>query len=535
MGKVKRFLTDKKIIILLVVLLIAVVSLPSYKKPGVEVSYVFKDSPFAGKVMEGDFVHSLNNQSVKSIKEYTNVALELKQNDTAFITTSKGTFSGVLNITYENQTSAYTGINVKSTSQMRLKLGLELQGGARVTLQPVVSNGTNATAQLYSTVATVLAKRLDAYGLSGVVPKIITDYQGNRYIVVEMAGEGSEKLVDLVKSVGKFELIVLNETIFGGEAIVPPIGEPSTNTMKGGWGVGLSIKAETANHFKDSYLKLAPKNPQTCNSEAMCGEGFACAMPEYVGESGMCLPKITMQLDGKTEFSAPPALSLYRSWKSGEANPSLVVQTGTYEDAKRVQVVLEAGRLPSEIESIKVVSQNYIDAKLGKDFFKSAGMAGAAAILLVGVVIFIRYRKLKIALPILFTGVSEVVILVGIASLFSKVWVIDLPAIAGIIATIGTGIEQQLIITDEVLSGGIKESWEIRRKTKVALGIIVVAMLTTVAAMFPLLLENVFPGLYALKGFAISIIVGVAIGYFVSRPAYARMAEILLFEENPQQ
>lgn len=532
MEKVKLFFKEKRILFLLIVVAISILSVPSYKKPGVEVSYVFRDSPFSGKLAEGDMINSLNSKGVKTVDDYTAAVLSLKPNDSVRLAASRGIFSAVLNATSENDTTAYLGLNVRSTFPFRLKLGLELQGGARVTLQLVTTNRTAATDQLYNNVVTVLAKRLDSYGLQGVVPRIIQDYQGNRYIVVEMAGEGSEKLVDLVKSVGKFELEVLNETIFGGEAIVPPVGEPTRSTVSGSWGVGLSIKGDAANHFRDEYLRITPDKPQTCSSDADCDGGFSCARPELLGESALCLPAIVMKLDNKVEFAAPPALSLYKAWKSGEASSSLVVQTGTYDNAKRVQVVLEAGQLPNEIESINIISQDYVDPKLGRDFFRSAAIAGLGAVILVGIVIFARYRRLKIALPILFTGVSEVVILLGIAAVFHKIWTLDLPAIAGIIATVGIGVEQQLIITDEILGGGFKESWEIKRRTKLAFGIIVVAMATTVAAMFPLLLGNLFPGLFALKGFAISTIIGVIIGYFVTRPAYAKMAEILLFEET---
>ena len=132
----------------------------------------------------------------------------------------------------------------------------------------------------------------------------------------------------------------------------------------------------------------------------------------------------------------------------------------------------------------------------------------------------------------MFTGTSEIILLLGLASLLSKSWVIDLPTIAGIIASVGTGVEQQIIITDELLGGSLRDAWDLKRRTKTAFGIIIVALATVVAAMFPLLFENFFPGLFALKGFAISTILGFLIGYFITRPAYAKMAEILLLEED---
>ena len=52
------------------------------------------------------------------------------------------------------------------------------------------------------------------------------------------------------------------------------------------------------------------------------------------------------------------------------------------------------------------------------------------------------------------------------------------------------------------------------------------AYLTTTFAMIPL----IFAGAGLLKGFAIMTIIGVSIGVFIARPAYANVIEILLKE-----
>ena len=52
------------------------------------------------------------------------------------------------------------------------------------------------------------------------------------------------------------------------------------------------------------------------------------------------------------------------------------------------------------------------------------------------------------------------------------------------------------------------------------------AYTTTVVAMAPLM----FAGAGLLKGFALTTIIGVSIGVFISRPAYAATIEILLKE-----
>jgi len=161
---------------------------------------------------------------------------------------------------------------------------------------------------------------------------------------------------------------------------------------------------------------------------------------------------------------------------------------------------------------------------LGQDLLNNALFIGLIAILVIALCIYIRYRKLQVVIPLLITSFSELIILMGVAALIG--WNIDLAAIAGIIIAIGTGVDHQILITDETLKGEIKQIFNWRERIKGAFFIIMGAYLTTLAAMFPL----VFAGAGLLKGFAIITMIGVSIGVFITRPAYAAMVEILLKE-----
>ncbi len=139
-------------------------------------------------------------------------------------------------------------------------------------------------------------------------------------------------------------------------------------------------------------------------------------------------------------------------------------------------------------------------------------------------VVFIRYRRIKIAMPMLCTIIVEVVLLLGIASIIG--WNLDIAAIAGIIIVVGTGIDHQIVITDETLKGKISEIYDWKKRIKSAFFIIMAAYFTTCAAMIPLW----WAGAGLLKGFALTTIIGVSIGVFIARPAFAAVIEILLKE-----
>tara|TARA_Y100000310_G_C20031141_1_gene511852 strand:+ start:62 stop:451 length:390 start_codon:yes stop_codon:yes gene_type:complete len=117
------------------------------------------------------------------------------------------------------------------------------------------------------------------------------------------------------------------------------------------------------------------------------------------------------------------------------------------------------------------------------------------------------------------TLVSEILIILGLAAFIG--WNLDLAAIAGIIAAVGTGVDDQIVITDEIMKGQRERFFSWKEKIKRAFYIILVAYFSTVVAMMPL--WGAAAGL--LRGFAITTILGVSIGVLVTRPAFAAMLE----------
>ncbi|WP_297551993.1 preprotein translocase subunit SecD [Thermococcus sp.] len=196
------------------------------------------------------------------------------------------------------------------------------------------------------------------------------------------------------------------------------------------------------------------------------------------------------------------------------------------QEAKTVYTVLKSGSLPVKL---KVIGMQFISPKLGENFRTQALYAGIGALIAVLLIVYFHYRKWGIAIPIASTSFFEVLIILGIAALIK--WNLDLPSIAGIIAAIGTGVDQQIVITDELL-GGEKLTKITRRSSTLkrigrAFFIIFASAATTVAAMSFLLVY--FVG--TLKGFAVTTIIGVLIGIFITRPAYAEIAKYLVGED----
>jgi len=215
---------------------------------------------------------------------------------------------------------------------------------------------------------------------------------------------------------------------------------------------------------------------------------------------------------------------------SGEASatPAYVIQgtSATSEEAIKetssLKIILQSGALPV---ATKIVGKSFISPTLGSEFIKQILLAGIAALIVVAALVFLRYRKLFISIPIICISFSEIIIILGVASIIH--WTIDLAAMAGIIAAIGTGVDHQIVITDESLMEKGREKRRrksIKKRVAQAFFIIFTSAFTTIGAMAPL----AYLSLGMLRGFAVTTIIGLLIGITITRPAYGNIAKIIL-------
>ena len=369
----------------------------------------------------------------------------------------------------------------------------------------------------------VLDSKLNRLGLQDIRVRVVD----NKYILIDLAGMDVATAQDVVGKPGKFEIRIQtdnNQTIhvLYGDAVASvdiPQGDRS-----GGWGVPFTLSEEGAAVFQKAAIDAgAVKNPD--------------AHP------------ISMYLDKDEVFSAPLAAELAGSLSKVPVR-TLEARVGSGDagstKAKELYIHLREGALPV---NVAIVGSGQVSAALGKQFKIQMVIAGLIALLAVAAMVFYRYREKRIVLPMVATSFSEVVMILGIWSLggiwFG--WQLDLASLAGIIMVIGTGVDQLVIITDELIRGGeavpaasdrsIKEraaeaaeksgvGKAVAASSKVYLGrlsrafsIIIGAAATTAVAMLPLL----YMGFGALTGFALIIIVGVILGTAIARPAYGRI------------
>lgn len=193
-------------------------------------------------------------------------------------------------------------------------------------------------------------------------------------------------------------------------------------------------------------------------------------------------------------------------------------RSNAVSELKIMKIVLTQGKLPVST----VIGSTYsVSASLGKQFLIYSAVGILLSIGIVAALIIIRYRKLVLAVPIVIINAIEMLITLAVVSSFT----LDLAAMAGVITLIGTGVDDQIIITDELLRKKKKGETEVveeigvKQKIGRAFEIIMTNATVAIVAMLPLLLS----GIVEITGFALSYIIGVLVGVFITRRAYGVM------------
>ena len=367
-----------------------------------------------------------------------------------------------------------------------------------------------------------MQERLNVYGLSDLIIRESNDLTGNQYILVEIAGATEEDIRNLLEKEGKFEAKIANQTVFiGGKDIVFVCRSANCAGLDPNYGCSAS-GGQNICRFRFS-ISITP--------EAAKKQANATSSLEVIGDKTTSSEYLSEPLELYLDDVKVDELSIGAELKGSTTTDIQISGSGvglseqeavlnTFSNMKRLQTVLITGSLPVKLNIVKI---DNISPLLGKEFLSNALLLGALALVSIVAVIFARYRKLTIAIPMIFISVSEVVLLLAIAALIG--WNMDLAAVAGIIIAIGTGVNDQIVITDETLRGK-RVAYDWKQRIKNAFFIIMAAYFTIVVAMIPLL----FAGAGLLKGFAITTIIGASIGVFITRPVFVRVIEILLKE-----
>ncbi|XVH32513.1 preprotein translocase subunit SecD [Haloferacaceae archaeon DSL9] len=384
---------------------------------------------------------------------------------------------------------------------------------------------SGVTAETREEAISVLEGKVNQAGLSGSTVREVASGTGEYFILIEVPGEGRQDVIDLIQERGAVQIDIYYPTGDGEYAT-----ESAVLTQGDFNSIGTAQQSERGPYVPVTLTPSAAEEfQQTAVETGVAGSGGSvCTYFENPEQTGPCL-LVTVDDEVVNAFGMTPDLA--QSMQSGEwANSgSFQLSTRDYEDAQRVAINLRAGALPAELDIGPDGSgtSSFISPSQGENFRTYSLLTGIIAVFGVSGVVFLRYREPRVSLPMVVTALSEVYILLGFAAVLG--YPLDLAVIAGFIAVIGTGVDDLIIIADEVMSEGSVSSRKVfDSRFKRAFWVIGAAAVTTIIAMSPLAVLS----LGDLRGFAIFTILGVLVGVLVTRPAYGDILRVLLTEDR---
>ena len=252
--------------------------------------------------------------------------------------------------------------------------------------------------------------------------------------------------------------------------------------------------------------------------------------PDYtpVQSFGSANPMVVSRWEAIGLLSAPvlsPALAdgrvaqLFQITGPAKGATDAEQKESALKEIKELKSVISGGKLPV---STTIGSSFTVAPSLGERFLAYSWIGLLVSIAAVSLLILVRYRRMSLVLPIIFLNSVEVVITTAIIGVFGT---LDLSAMAGIIVLMGSGVGDQIVMTEEVLRKNKdeektedegREEYDLKDRIGKAFYIIFTSAGVLLAAMLPLILS----GIVEIVGFGVSTIIGMLVGIAITRPAY---------------
>jgi preprotein translocase subunit SecD len=407
----------------------------------------------------------------------------------------------------------------ENVTQDEFRTALEAEGYNPSTIRPGVTDATRQE------MVTSITDKITTSALSGGRVQEVNSPGGRNFISITAPGRDAEELIDILEERGVVRVYAVYQNESTGnwtqEQVLSQdefasIGN-AQNPDNSGPVVPVTIEQSAAERFQQEMTAAGFGDGATCGTSSADHDSV-----ETINST--CL---VTTLNGQPVFVGGVRPSLGQSFAEGSfaTDPQFQMETTSIEEARELQLSLQAGRLPADLD-FEAGNRNSLSPALADQFKTNSLITGLLAVAAVSLVVSGRYRRREVALPMIVTALSEVYILLGFVALAQ--YPLNLSHLAGFIAVIGTGVDDLIIIGDEILQQGNVETGRVfQSRFRKAFWVIGAAAATTIVAMLPMV---AFP-LGDLSGFAIITIVGVLVGVLVTRPAYGDILRNLVLDE----
>jgi preprotein translocase subunit SecD len=359
-----------------------------------------------------------------------------------------------------------------------------------------------------------IRRRIDQLGLTE--PVVAPYGRGENEIIVELPGEGDPvRAKDIIKAGGQLEIrLAEDQTPYPSQSaalqahngILPPNTElvpgksvgTSPDATGQSWYLLDRVPIVTGRDLRSADSARNPERPPTFQVN------FALST-----DAGRRFGPFTEQ-----NINRPMAIVLDHRVESVATIEGRIEDSGRIEgtfsesEANDLALVLRAGALPA---SIHYEEERTVGPSLGADSIRHGWQASLTSLIVVLIFMVVYYRQ---------AGVNAVValllnLIILLAALAYFQAVLTLPGIAGVILTIGMGVDSNVLIFERIreeLRAGKASVTAVDLGFKRAFVTIIDTHVTTIVSAFFLFLFGTGP----VRGFAVSLTIGLLANLFTS-------------------
>lgn len=353
-----------------------------------------------------------------------------------------------------------------------IKRGLDLAGGSVIVFEADTDKAVSS--ENMDAVKEVLRNRLDTNGYF----EATVSQQGDNRVRVEIPSvTNPEEAVELLGATAKLTFrdyednVVLTggEDVIGAKAVYEQIDSNGTK----GYLVQLKLSKDGQKKFAEATERIAP----------LTGGNNYIAI--YLDDTPISSPSVSEKIDSET---------------------CVITGDFTQEQAKQLAGQIQSGQLPFGLKDVELRS---VGPQLGEKALENSLLAAAIGLILVMLFMLIMYRMCGLMADVALIGYVAVVAIILAVFRIN----LTLPGIAGVILTIGTAVDANVIIFERIkeeLSVGKTLRAGVEAGFKRAFSAIIDSNITTLIAAVVLY----YFGTGTIKGFAMTLFIGTIVSMF---------------------
>ncbi len=412
-----------------------------------------------------------------------------------------------------------------------LNLGLDLRGGSSLLLELDVSKlkGNEPLHEAMQRAIEIIRNRIDQYG---VAETSITK-QGDKWIMVQLPGVSNpQRAEELIGKTAMLEFRIVKNDQADAQAAFTKL-ENMDNPFDDDGNLAPEIAALVPAGYQ--IMRSKEGSPVLVSATAeVTGADLEDARVVMMDENGYPAVTFRFNADGAQKFGKLTGSNLQKNLaivldntvQSAPTIQSRITREGritghfTPEEARSLAIVLKAGALPAPV---RVIEKKTIGPTLGEDSIKSGLSASGIAFVIILLFMMVYYKAAGVISDIAL--VLNFILLLAVMSYFSAT--LTLPGIAGMILSLAMAIDANVLIIErmreekllgkpvhEIIHLGYDKAWSA----------IFDSNITTIIVGACLLQFGTGP----VKGFAVTLIIGLAVSLFTAVFVTRAIYELIL-------